>query len=999
MHLANLEQRPLALACRRCRSGLGATRTRVKDTSLQRIALGAANAIEVLRLGRLSQRRDTPYEIVHHGAFYRLRRYGAPGPEQRPALLLIPPLMVTAEIYDIAPDLSAVAALLAAGIDAWLVDFGAPEREEGGMNRTLDDHVRAAVDAVGRVRAAIGREVHLAGYSQGGMFVYQVAAFLRGEGVASVITFGAPVDIHKNIPKVGAEVATRMIHAMKPIALPTLSRVEGLPGMVMSIGFKALSIRKEVAQMADFVRKLHDRKALEKHEARRRFLGGEGFVAWPGPAFRKFVEEFVIHNRMLSGGFVLDGRTVTLAELRCPVLCFIGLRDDMARPRAVRAIVSAAPHAEVFEVDLPSGHFGLVVGTTANHSTWPTVIQWLEWREGKGPRPALLSAVEAPPPVQEEVEGAAALDMELLYDVLVESARSAWNKLGEVVVDAVDTADALRYQLPRLVRLRWMDSRTSVSFGGELAARARAISERTFFMWGGRAFSYADAERRVDNVVRGLFACGIGPGDRVGVLMNGRPSFLSATTALNRMGAVAVLVSPRLDDVSLCRALALSPLRFVVADPENAARAQGAFGGQVLVLGGPSEAARVLPQGAIDLEAIDPDGVELPRGFVANAGRADELAMVFVTQGEGGGLRAAQVSNRRWALSALGAAAACTLTSEDTVYCCLPLHHPAGLLVSVSAALVGSARLALATSGRPEAFWSEVRGYGATIVFYAGELVRELVNAPSSADERKSPLRLFAGSGMRADVWRRIAARTGVGVLEFYASTEGTLVLANAAGEKVGALGRPLPGSTDAAVLEYDLAAGAIVRDVLGLGRRAGVGQPGLLVSRLDETASSVHPERVLRDVLEPGDAWLATNDLVRCDADGDFWFVDRLADMIKTASGPMPCRPVEDALYEVPGVAHAAVYGVEVPGEQGEVPAAAVVLVAGATLDREALSRALSTQPEAACPRWVRTVDSIPMTEGCRPRKGGLHAEGVPSGPRTFVRDTARHAYVSVSC
>ena len=46
-----------------------------------------------------------------------------------------------------------------------------------------------------------------------------------------------------------------------------------------------------------------------------------------------------------------------------------------------------------------------------------------------------------------------------------------------------------------------------------------------------------------------------------------------------------------------------------------------------------------------------------------------------------------------------------------------------------------------------------------------------------------------------ADVWRRLAERTGVGVLEFYASTEGTLVLANAAGEKVGALGRPLPGA------------------------------------------------------------------------------------------------------------------------------------------------------------------------------------------------------------
>ena len=49
-------------------------------------------------------------------------------------LLLVPPLMVASEVYDISPDVSAVALLSRRdGIDVWLVDFGAPEREEGGM--------------------------------------------------------------------------------------------------------------------------------------------------------------------------------------------------------------------------------------------------------------------------------------------------------------------------------------------------------------------------------------------------------------------------------------------------------------------------------------------------------------------------------------------------------------------------------------------------------------------------------------------------------------------------------------------------------------------------------------------------------------------------------------------------------------------------------------------------------------------------------------------------
>ena len=960
---------------------------------LARLEQAAANALEVMRLGRLTQRRDTPYEVVHHGRCYRLRRYGEATAATRPALLLIPPLMVTSEVYDVAPELSAVTALAAAGIDPWVVDFGAPEREPGGMSRTLDDHVDAVLDSVARVRAATGRDVHLAGYSQGGMFAYQVAAYLGGEGIASVITFGAPVDIHKSLPNVGSAVASRMIQVVQPLVEPTLQRLEGLPGMLTSMAFKLVSVRKELGQLVDFVQKLHDRQALEKREARRRFLGGEGFVAWPGPAFRKFVDDFIVHNRMLSGGFVIDGRTVTLAELRCPVLCFVGTRDEIARPRAVRAIVSAAPQAEVFQIDLQAGHFGLVVGGTANRLTWPTVIAWLRWREGDGPRPALLPADEearAPDEVAEEAaenaEIVESVDIELFYDIAREALGSAWNKLGEAVVDLGDSADALRYQLPRLMRLRRMDEDTLVSSGRALAEQARAIPERTFFLWKGRAFSYADASQRVDNVVRGLVACGVAPGDRVGVLMEGRPSYLSMTTALNRLGAVAVLMSPRLDELSLDRALALEPLRFLAADPENATRARAAFAAhaQVLVLGGAGptgKPSRTQPApGVVDLEAIDPAAVALPEGFSPNLGRAGDLAMIVVTQGEGGGLRAARVTNRRWALSALGAAAACTLTPADTVYSCLPLHHPAGLLVSVGAALVGGARLALATRFDPQVFWTEVRTYGATVAFYAGELGRELVNAPSTAAERKSPLRLFAGSGMRADVWRRLVDRTGVGVLEFYASTEGTLVLANAAGEKVGALGRPLPGSSDAAVIAYDLPHGAIARDALGRGRRAGVNEPGLLLARLDVAPVSMGA-RVLRDVFDAGDAWLATGDLARCDAGGDYWFVDRLADVIRTASGPVGIRAVEDTLYGLPEVAHAVVYGVEVAGQEGEVPVAAIVLRAGAALDQAALCRALEAHAPEARPRFVRIVEAIPMTEGYRPLKAGLRAAGIEGG------------------
>src|ERR1044071_1517997 len=105
---------------------------------LRRFGLAWQNALEIARAGRLTAPYGAPFEVVHEERVYRLRRYAR----------IVPPLMVASEVYDISPDVSAVAFLQRAGIDVWLVDFGAPEREEGGMSRTLDDHVRAVSEAI-----------------------------------------------------------------------------------------------------------------------------------------------------------------------------------------------------------------------------------------------------------------------------------------------------------------------------------------------------------------------------------------------------------------------------------------------------------------------------------------------------------------------------------------------------------------------------------------------------------------------------------------------------------------------------------------------------------------------------------------------------------------------------------------------------------------------------------------------------------------------------------
>ena len=65
---------------------------------------------------------------------------------------------------------------------------------------------------------------------------------------------------------------------------------------------------------------------------------------------------------MLEGGFVIEDRWSAWPISRLPVLSVVGTVDDIAPAGGVRAIRQAAPRAEVYELSLHAGHFGLVSG-------------------------------------------------------------------------------------------------------------------------------------------------------------------------------------------------------------------------------------------------------------------------------------------------------------------------------------------------------------------------------------------------------------------------------------------------------------------------------------------------------------------------------------------------------------------------------------------------------------------------------------------------------------
>ena len=363
------------------------------------------------------------------------------------------------------------------------------------------------------------------------MFCYQAAAFRRSRaGIASVITFGSPVDIHRTVPSVGDDVAERWSSALRAARSSCRStRIEGLPGFLTSTGFKLLSARARRSRSSSTsCSKLHDREALEKREAERLFLARRGLRGLAGAGAAQ-VHRRADRRQPDDVGRLRDRRPHGHARrhhVPDPVLRRRAA-TRWARPPSVRGIRAAAPQVdEMYEVAGRAGHFGLVVGSTALTVTWPTrrrvdalargrrraAAHALDVR-GDGRSRSVRGRSSSTTTIDDDEDDRRrdGVRLELARQDLVARPRAPRvERVGERRATSATTSTTLRWQVPRLHRAAQPRSDDTADLARPIARRAgaSAIGDRTFFLWRGRAFTYADANRRVDAVVRGLIACG-----------------------------------------------------------------------------------------------------------------------------------------------------------------------------------------------------------------------------------------------------------------------------------------------------------------------------------------------------------------------------------------------------------------------------------------------------------------------------------------------------------
>jgi polyhydroxyalkanoate synthase len=312
---------------------------------------------------------DDPPPIWTEGATC-LRDVGAAqgvavAPDARP-VLVVPSLVNRWQVLDLAPGKSFVRALAAGGFRPFIVDWGTPGEAERDMNAA--GCVKRLARALEHLATAHGGPIPVIGYCMGGTLAVALAA-IRPRLVSALVALAAPWDFHADRTGQG------MLVVAGP-ALAEMARAAGeLPVDIIQTLFYSLDpwlvvnkfMRFATMDMAsdaarDFVLLedwLNDGAPLPERVARDCLLG------WYGD------------NMPGTGRWVVEGIAVRPRDVATPSLVVIPATDRIVPPLSAAALVGRKGLPNATRLDLPLGHIGMMVGSSAAKRCWQPVVEWL----------------------------------------------------------------------------------------------------------------------------------------------------------------------------------------------------------------------------------------------------------------------------------------------------------------------------------------------------------------------------------------------------------------------------------------------------------------------------------------------------------------------------------------------------------------------------------------------------------------------------------------------
>jgi crotonobetaine/carnitine-CoA ligase len=472
----------------------------------------------------------------------------------------------------------------------------------------------------------------------------------------------------------------------------------------------------------------------------------------------------------------------------------------------------------------------------------------------------------------------------------------------------------------------------------------------------GSSWTNAEALEQASRGANQLVAAGVRQGERVAVFLPNGPDFLRAWWAIACLGAVMVPINTAFKGEMLKYAIELADPRVVVADADLATRF-AAFG-----ITAPALLAAELAEG-------DPSVPALERPI-----EVWDTHHLQLTSGTTGPSKASINSNLQFYLTGSWATVENGLDENDVFLIDLPLFHQSGLCMA-ACCLAARTQIAVRAVPAMSRYWEVARETGATVSFLMSSMVTFLLARPESPSDRDHSIKLMLAAPVPPDP-AAFMARFGIEeIVTAYGSSEVPALTVRLAGTPLvtGACGKPRGAGFELRLVdEHDI--------------EVPEGEPGQLIVRssvpwsltggyFNDPETTAHAWR---------NGWFHTGDILRVDADGNYYLVDRLKDAVRRRGENISSYEVERELLAYPCVADVACVAVPSSLEVEDEVKVWLVLKPGESIDFRDLVAFLSDRmPHYMVPRYYEIVDDLPMSASMKVQKHLLRERA--NGPSTW--------------
>jgi crotonobetaine/carnitine-CoA ligase len=504
--------------------------------------------------------------------------------------------------------------------------------------------------------------------------------------------------------------------------------------------------------------------------------------------------------------------------------------------------------------------------------------------------------------------------------------------------------------------------KTSYQIVREMAARRS--THPAFELIGFQGFTYRELIARIDACAAMLEREGVKPGDRLAAMANNRVEMLELWLACSRIGAVFVPVNPALRGPILADMLELAEPALAVCEPEWVER-----------LAETAPKLRIVEMETLSAGSATAWGNGTP-GAAASDPKA--LAIIMFTSGTTGRSKGVMWSAMTINCMARQVATTIDFDASDRLHTALPMFHGNALILSVYNALTLGATSVVLRKFSASGFASELEISRATATSFLGSMTNMVLG--------RTPDRPFAGSLRKALVIpapratiEELSKRFGCRVATAYGLADAGMPLFSGLDFPDGACGRVYDEFWEAKIIDDE-------------GNDVPAGSTGELAARPRHDHVSALGYWRMPEATESArrGGWIRTGDLMRRDAGGWFYFMDRGKDSMRRRGENVSSQELEAVFERHPDVLECAAYPVPSEMSEDEIMLAVVRRPGSVVSALELIRFAEPNLPYFAFPRFVRFMEQLPKNALAKVLKAELRKEAVVSG--SFDLNTSSH-------